>query len=397
VRYQRIIPVGLFLLMGCPKQTHPTQPAAADEGIWAAPDQEPTRRVPDGWKHVELPTGVSDLHPTSSLATEDGSLWIGGSAVKIGQHQWLLRATGLDEPVQHIYDPGRILYVASNGTGGIVAGGALGGIPADKAWFGSIDAFGEPASRQTYLSSGPGHLRGIHAQDDHLVLAGTLARDLDSAGWLIKADRDGSDKWKMTYGEAGEHALNWVTTLNGGIIGVGYSRSRAGTDEAWYVRTNADGQAEVDRQWVTKTWSRLTSGVAHPSGDVFAVGFASATEFGADDGEASLWIGRLNSMGVPTWDRNERDDVSEITSAVPWDGGLAVVARTGAIGTQDRRTWLVRASEAGTVTWTELNVPREIDFAEVHAISEDTLQFVAVIADDLGVSWTSYPLALNDN
>ena len=389
----RLLLATLFLV-ACPKPS-PTG-SSAEESIWIAPEAEPQRRVPDGWSHVDLPTGVSDLNPTTSLATEDGSLWIGGSAVKIGQHQWLLRAPGLEAPVQHIYDPGRILHLASNGTGGVAAVGALGGIPSDKAWFGSIDAFGEPASRQTYLSTGAGRLQGIDASGENLVLAGTATQGLHTAGWLITADRDGSDKWKRTYGDSGERGLGWVSAQSDGIVGLGYSRTAEGTDEAWYLRTSPDGELEIEQQWASKSWTRLSTGVAHPSGDVLGAGLTSAHQFGADDGEASLWIGRINSMGVPTWDRSEREDVSEISSAVAWGDGLALVARTGGIGTADRRTWLVRADGAGAVQWTELNVPVEIDFAEVHAITEDTLQFVAVIADDLGVSWTSYPLVLKD-
>ena len=398
MRFTHLFPALAVLLIGCPKD--PIKSAAGDASepsIWATADEEPTRRVPDGWHHMDLPTGVSDVRPSSSLATEDGSLWIAGSAVKIAQHQWLLRAPVLEEPVQHVYDPGRIIYISSNETGGVAAVGVLGGIPSDKAWFGSIDAFGETSSRQTYLSTGSGQLRGIHPDDASLILVGTVSKGVGDSGWMIAADRDGSDTWKRTYGEDGQYALNWVHQEADGIVALGTRRTTDGTDEAWFLRTDRDGQVSAERTWQSKTWSQLTTGIAHSSGDILAAGLVSPSQFGADDGEASLWIGRLNrATGTPAWDRIEREDVSELSMAVSWKDGLAIVARTGGIGTLDRRTWLVRSSSAGEVTWTELNVPSDVDYAAVHPQAQETLQLVAVITDEMGVSWTLYPLELNN-
>jgi hypothetical protein len=397
VRCQTALPVLVGLLAGCPKSpAKPSGDDATEANIWATTDEEPTRRVPDGWLHVDLPMGVSDVRPSSSMATEDGSVWIAGSAVKIAQHQWLLRAPGLEEPVQHIYDPGRIIHISSNETGGVAAVGVLGGIPADKAWFGNIDAFGETSSRQTYLSSDSGQLRGIHMRESNLVLAGTVATGVGSSGWLIAADRDGSDIWKRTYGDTGDYALNWVHQGENGIVAIGTRRTSTGTDAAWFLHTDATGTISAERNWQPKTWTQLTTGIAHDSGDIFAAGLVSPNQFGADDGEASLWIGRLNNAGLSAWDRIERDDLSELSMAVPWRDGIALVARTGGIGTLDRRTWLVRSSGSGEVTWTELNVPEEVNYAAVHSISSDTLKLVAVISDEMGVSWTTYPLELND-
>jgi hypothetical protein len=48
------------------------------------------------------------------------------------------------------------------------------------------------------------------------------------------------------------------------------------------------------------------------------------------------------------------------------------------------------------VTWTELNVPSDVDYAAVHPQAQETLQLVAVITDEMGVSWTLYPLELNN-
>jgi len=366
-----------------------------DEDIWGAGDEEVTR-IPEGWKHIDLPTGSIDLRPNSSLAVEDGTLWIAGSTLKIAQYQWVLRAPGIEEPTQHIYDPGRVIRISSNGTGGISAVGVLGGIPSDNAWFGNIDAFGEVSSRQTYLSDGDGRLVNLDTDGDNLILSGTVAAGVDMKGWLIAADSGGSDKWKMKYGGGGNHEMAWVDARPDSTVAVGRFRADSGTDQAWYVRTDKDGNIAAERHWAPKTWTGLKTGVSHPTGDVIAVGLVAETELGPDDGDASLWIGRLTPKGNASWDRFERDDVSAISPAVAWKGGMALVARTGAIGTVDRRTWLVRCSDNGDVSWSELGVPDDIDLAEVHAINEETLQFVAVMSDKEGVSWTSYPLVLKD-
>ncbi len=386
------------VLTGCPKKTtgSGTQ-VVEDEDIWATGPEEPERRVPEGWKHIDLPSGTSDLRPNTSLALQDGSLWIAGSTLKIAQYQWLLRAPGLEEPAQYVYDPGRIIRIATNGTGGISAVGVLGGIPSDKAWFGNIDAFGEVSSRQTYLSDGPGRLWGVDSSQEHLILVGTVASELNMKGWMISADIAGSDRWKQMYGGDGDYAITWVDAREDGAVAIGRFRTLEGTDEAWYVRTDDKGEVAAERHWAPKTWTKLQTGAAHPTGDILAAGLVSSSELGPDDGNASLWIGRMTPSGGTTWDRFEREDVSEISQAVAWKGGLALVARTGALGTLDRRTWLVRSNDNGDVVWTTLNVPQEIDFAEVHAVTEDTLQFVAVLSDKDGVSWTSYPLVLKDD
>jgi hypothetical protein len=215
-------------------------------------------------------------------------------------------------------------------------------------------------------------------------------------GWLISADVNGSDRWKKTYGESGDHTLSWVDERDDETTLIGRFRAEDGTDEAWYLRVDSEGKVEAERHWAPKTWTRLHTAVSHPTGDVLAAGLVSSTELGPDDGDASLWIGRLTPTGQTTWDRFEHTDVSEMTQAVAWKDGLALVVRTGAIGAHDRGAWLVRASADGVVVWTELNVPGEIDLVEVHAINSDTLQLIVVISDKEGVSWTSYPLVLND-
>ena len=381
------------LLAACPKAKDGT--ATKDtQDIWANGPQERVRRVPEGWEHIDLPPGSFDARPNSTLAVEDGTVWIAGSAVKIAQYQWVLRASNVDEPKQHVYDPGRIIQIASNGTGGISAVGVLGGIPSDNAWFANIDAFGEVSSRQTYPANGAGRLLNFAVSADGQILSGTVAEGLGMQGWLIAADMDGSDQWKMKYGGTGDHALTWVTTSEAETIAVGRYRAEMAPDEAWYVRVDAEGKVLAERHWAPKDWTRLSTAVAHPTGDLIAAGLVSSTDLGPDDGAASLWIGRLTPKGMTTWDRFEREDVSEVNNAVPWKGGLAVVVRTGGVGTADRRTWLVRCTDDGVVTWTALNLPEGVDLAEVHAVNEDTLQLVAVISDKEGISWTSYALAL---
>ena len=83
------------------------------------------------------------------------------------------------------------------------------------------------------------------------MLAGYLhpaAGDFDA--WLIKTDADGNEEWNRTFGGgAWDQAEAVVLTADGGYALAGMSRSYGPGNQAWLVKTDADGNLEWDKHF----------------------------------------------------------------------------------------------------------------------------------------------------
>lgn len=380
----------LFLaLVACVKQPQvdapepPVSDASSGE-LWGTDEAGPPP-LPDGWTRSELPFGVRSLRVVAGHTTEDGSITLAGSAVKVAQYQWLLRVPSIGDPAHLVLDPGRVEQVRENGTGGMMAVGVLGGVPEDKAWYGDIDAFGNVTSRQTYLSDRDGSLRAMAPLNPGLLLAGeVMGEDDKQHGWLIRVDQSGRDEWKKSLGDGETQALLWGENAGGVFVAVGY---QGDTDEdAWVLAVDGSGDVLVDLRFKEPSWTRLTGGALLSNGDLLGVGLRGPNQTADMDGNGALLAVRVAPDGTIGWEREERGDLSRVTDATPWKGGAAVAALTGALGTE-RGIAVATITESGDVSWQDVDLGLAPDWARV-VTAGNKLVLIAAITDEHGVAWT---------
>lgn len=367
-----------LLLLGCPKQQA------------SGPEVPKGPVIPPGFVAVEPPGNFHELRPLASAVLPDGSVVLAGSAVRIVQYQWALRAPTSGTPTQSTFDPGRIEWVQDNGTAGLSAVGVLGGVPEDKAWYGEIDAFGKLGTRQTYLSDGSGVLRSVVRLNDGLAAGGEmLGADGRLRGWVVRTDHNGRDVWKAQAGSAPAQGLSWLSEIGGTLVGAGW-QAGAETDDAWVAVFDQVGAVVLDRAWPDAAWTRLNAGRLLADGDLLVTGISAPTDEAGLDGTGSLWAARLSADGTSRWDRAERNDLSLVTRATPYGNGVAVAALRGAYGT-DRAVVVATIAPDGTTRWTDAPVPAGVTWAEVHGVG-GKLVLVAVIADKDRFAWRSVEL-----
>ena len=379
-----------LLLIGCPKQN--TTPAPVSEettDVWAEKDDGPPAPA-KGWRRVDHTRGVARLRPATAMAWSDGSIWIGGAAVKIAQYQWVLRIPQFGDATQHIYDPGRVLSIRDDGTGSVVTSGVLGGVPEDKAWFGGVDAFGGLAARQTYLSDGNGALTDLSSNGKQLALVGHIASGSSGAkGWMILTDGAGRDVWKKQFGNSFKQSLDWVHAEDNLFVSVGYQQDE--TTDPWLLVVDDQGESLLSKRWSDDAFTSLTTAVWNKKGnDLIALGLSASSEDGHMDGAAGLWAVRVGIDGTAAWDRAARGDLSALGEAVPWQDGAAVTALVGPLGS-DRTVAVAVIAGDGTITWSTPDLPPGIDLAELY-LNNGKLQLLAIDTDEWGMSWTTQTL-----
>ncbi len=118
-------------------------------------------------------------------------------------------------------------------------------------------------------------------------------------GWLLKLDNDGTERWNRTYGGPGNDRIVAIQPMADGYMLAGYTTSfGAGLTDLWLVRTDREG---------TERWNRTYGGIDHDNGwalctvdDGFVVtGFTAS--YGA--GNSDLWLLKLDNDGTERWNR----------------------------------------------------------------------------------------------
>lgn len=182
----------------------------------------------------------------------------------IGQQDlWILKTDGVgSQQWERIYDTsfgavGRSILQTTDG-GIVTAGFLMLGSANYDFWLVKTDSMGHDLWDRTFGGVGDERAAALHATGDGgFILAGltsSVGAGLNDA-WLIKTDAEGFMVWERSFGGA-----SWDTgrsvqqTADGGYILAGTTQSYSpGDPDAWLVKTGPDGVAE---------WSRIFDGTA---------------------------------------------------------------------------------------------------------------------------------------
>jgi predicted secreted protein len=200
------------------------------------------------------------------------------------------------------------------------------GIGKGDAWMVKTNADGEEEWNRTF--GGPSDDEGmavVETSDGGFIIAGRT----DSYGvggydgWLIKADSEGNELWKKTFGGAGQDGISSVLETDDGYVAAGFTNSfGSGKYEVWLLKIDLEG---------VELWNR-TVGIS--AGD-----FGNSIQKMTDGGYVVTgWTSRDGTRANP-------DDALLIKTDS--EGGLEWMALLGGDGTQSGVS--VHAAEDGGI------------------------------------------------
>ena len=197
--------------------------------------------------------GSTSDFATSVEQTSDGGYIIAGIAGSYGAYDnWLIKTDSSGNKIWNKSLGGgenvEVVSVRQTSEGGYIIAGWTNsyGAGGDDAWLIKTDSSGNKIWVRTFGGAGNDAARSVQqTSDGGYIIAGDTssygAGDRDA--WLIKTDSSGNKIWVRTFGGAGDEvAWSVQQTSDGGYIIAGDTSSYgAGDQDAWLIKTDANG------------------------------------------------------------------------------------------------------------------------------------------------------------
>ena len=188
--------------------------------------------------------------------------------------------------------------------------------------------------------------------DSGFIVAGSTNKRGQQDAWLVKTSADGSVEWKQEFGgDLDDNAYGVLEASGGGFVFVGKTDSiGAGGSDYWLVKTDALG---------TEEWSATFGG---PYGDE-ARAVVEATDGGyvlggsswsVGTGLSDYWLVKTDSTGQREWDRSYGKVPRESAHALQQtsDGGFLLAGLSKSFPGGDH-FWLVQTGNTGVELWSQ--------------------------------------------
>ena len=255
------------------------------------------------------------------------------------------------------YNHGPSHSVAQTTDGGyVIAGDAWSQRRHDNdVWLIKTDAFGDTLWSRTWHGTDYDYGRSVAQTTDggYIVAGGTFSFGAGvSDFWLIKTDASGDTMWTRTFGGAGaEGGLSVAQTTDGGYIITGWTESfGAGRSDAWLVKTDASGDTMWTRTFGGENRDGGYSVMQTTDGGYIITG--ETWSFGAGNNDA--WLIKTDANGDTMWTRTWGDRYDDCGNSVAQttDGGYVVTGWTESCSTRSLSVWLIRTDPDGDTIWT---------------------------------------------
>lgn len=270
----------------------------------------------------------------------------------------------------------------------------------EEVWLVKIDKVGNKEWDRTF--GGPEREYGFSVQqtsDRGYILAG-FSTSYGPGGvdvWLIKTDREGNQEWDRTFGGTpiGDNAFSVQETFDGGYILAGYtSNFGAGARDVWLIKTDADGNQEWDRTFGGPDDEEANCVRQTPDRGYVLAGRTKS--FGAGDDDA--WLIKTDADGYKEWDitfgGSERDSFSSVRQTS--DGGYILAGGTNSFGAGSSDAWMVKTDAQGNKEWENMIGGPDYDYADVALQTSDGGYLLAGIIRPEEASFSSPGIVKTD-
>jgi hypothetical protein len=216
-------------------------------------------------------------------------------------------------------------------------------------WLAKTDDEGNVQWNKTYL--GPVYTAScvaIQTKDNGYALAGyTQSLEVNNDAWLVKTDAEGNMQWSRTYGLTNyDRFYSIVETDDGGYAMTGMTLSpEAGS--SWLVKTDSEGKME---------WSKTYGTGQEGSSQLIKTSDKSYLMVGersdSDEGGSYGWVVKTDLQGNKKWDLTYKEKNGFFQSVVEaYDGGCVFGGRYWGDYGDLEGAWLVKVTSSGFAEW----------------------------------------------
>jgi len=217
--------------------------------------------------------------------------------------------------------------------------------------------------------------------------------------WLLKTDANGDSVWSRTYGGSGaDVCISLQPTFDGGYVFAGVTTTfGAGGEDAWLVKTDADGNCQWSRAYGGADGDDWGQSVVQTSDGGYAIG---GTTYSYGAGWNDFWLIKTDAEGDCLWSRTYGDPLPDncVEMTQTTDGGYVLAGCGDPTNINGGKFQLAKAAASGEQEWIRnYSTPQGRGIAYCVVQTSDGGYLLGGSYDDLGIAFTVWIVRTDSN
>ncbi|UEC42671.1 MAG: hypothetical protein METHAR1v1_760058 [Methanothrix sp.] len=245
------------------------------------------------------------------------------------------------------------------------------------------DAEGYERWKKTFGGAGDDWGVALLETRDGFIAAGvtTSSGSGGSDGWIVKTDTDGNGEWEVFIGGSKDDGFSSMVETGGGYVLAGTTESYgAGGKDVWLVKTDLHGERIWEKTFGKSSDERGNSIIDLGDG-LLVVGVTEDLGSGGRD----LFLIKTDYEGEKLWEKTlggPGDDGGMAALAVA--GGVVILGQTDSQGMGSQDLWLLKVSFEGDKIWEKTFGGRGFDLGRSIVSTKDGGMAVAGWTESAG-------------